>query len=374
MTDIFFSYSSRDRERVLLLRNALVDIGFAVFWDQEVPAGTDWDSWIRRHLQESKCAVVVWSSHSIASDNVRHEATIAKQQNKLVPAMLDVLGADQFPMGLYTVQAANLTGWAGNRDDQEWLKLLNQIETKLTPAWVRRSLDALEAELIAERARREASERRDRTFRDQLVTEAQARQELQAEVDGARDQIADLTARLEAASESRTGDRLRADDVAVRLRESERDRDALVAERERANARIAELERGIAELETSRRELIARLESAESRAGTAEARIVELTDAMRRAEGQVAELDHAAAAHAVSAALPGSSHVGTAEYRGRRAAAEDVPQTQPVAAISDPPSELTQAATSGDRPCPHCGQPIRRLARLCGYCWRKVTA
>jgi len=50
VTDIFFSYSSADRERVRPIRDALVAQGFEVFWDQQVPAGTDWDSWIRQHL------------------------------------------------------------------------------------------------------------------------------------------------------------------------------------------------------------------------------------------------------------------------------------------------------------------------------------
>src|SRR5262249_20231613 len=39
MTDIFFSYSSADRERVRPIRDALVAQGFDVFWDQEVPTG-----------------------------------------------------------------------------------------------------------------------------------------------------------------------------------------------------------------------------------------------------------------------------------------------------------------------------------------------
>ena len=59
MTEIFFSYSSRDRDRVLPLRDALIGCGFAVFWDQEVPTGTDWETWIRRNLTESKCAIVL---------------------------------------------------------------------------------------------------------------------------------------------------------------------------------------------------------------------------------------------------------------------------------------------------------------------------
>src|SRR4051794_38497299 len=49
MADIFFSYSSADRERVRPVRDAFVAHGFEVFWDQEVPPSRDWDSWIREN-------------------------------------------------------------------------------------------------------------------------------------------------------------------------------------------------------------------------------------------------------------------------------------------------------------------------------------
>jgi hypothetical protein len=62
MTDIFFSYSSHDRQRVRPVRDALVAQGFEVFWDQQVPAGTDWDTWIRQHLTKSKCATARFRS------------------------------------------------------------------------------------------------------------------------------------------------------------------------------------------------------------------------------------------------------------------------------------------------------------------------
>jgi len=74
MTDIFFSYSSQDRERVRPVRDALVAQGFEVFWDQEVPTGLDWDTWIRQHLAKSKCAMAFWSAASVASDNGRQAA------------------------------------------------------------------------------------------------------------------------------------------------------------------------------------------------------------------------------------------------------------------------------------------------------------
>ena len=78
MADIFFSYSRKDRERVGLVRNALAEMGFEVFWDQETPSGSDWDTWIRAELAKSKCAVVFWSATSTVSDNVQHEAWLPR--------------------------------------------------------------------------------------------------------------------------------------------------------------------------------------------------------------------------------------------------------------------------------------------------------
>ena len=120
MTDIFFSYSSKDRDRVRPIYEALTALDFDVFWDQQVPAGTDWDTWIKEKLASARSAVVFWSLSSVASDNVRHEATVAKTQGKLVLVMLDNLRVNQFPMGLFTTQAARLMDWTGNGDDAEW--------------------------------------------------------------------------------------------------------------------------------------------------------------------------------------------------------------------------------------------------------------
>ena len=197
MTDIFFSYSSADRERVRPIRNALAEQGFEVFWDQQVPTGIDWDSWIRQHLAKSKCAMAFWSATSVSSDNVRHEATVAKQQGKLISVLLEPLTAEQFPMGLYAQQAANLSDWNGDSGHQEWRKFRREFEAKLTPLWVRRQIDELEAELVGERARREGAERRDRVLQAQIAKEAEAQQDLKRDRDKALDQVAALEATVE---------------------------------------------------------------------------------------------------------------------------------------------------------------------------------
>jgi putative oxidoreductase len=164
VTDIFFSYKSDDRERVRPVRDLLVAQGFDVFWDQEVPAGVDWDIWIRQHLAQSKCALVFWSAAAVTSDNVRHEATVAKQQGKLIPVLLEPLRAEQFPMGFYTTQGANFAAWNGDLGHSEWRKLQHAIEAKLTLPPVQRQLEGREAE----RAQRGA-DARDEGWRAQIA-------------------------------------------------------------------------------------------------------------------------------------------------------------------------------------------------------------
>ena len=226
MTDIFFSYKSEDRERVRPVRNAFAAQGFDVFWDQEVPAGVDWDTWIRQHLARSKCAIVFWSATSVLSDNVRHEAAVAKQQGKLIPALLERLRPEQFPMGLYTQQAVDLAGWSGDFGHAEWEKLRREVEAKLTPLWVQRTIHGLEAELVAERARREAAEARGRTFEAQIAKEAQTQMALKREKETAEDEVAALQARLEEAARARSDLESRAVDLQRRLSEAEATRAA----------------------------------------------------------------------------------------------------------------------------------------------------
>ena len=203
MTDIFFSYSSADRERVRPIRDALAKQGFEVFWDQQVPTGMDWDSWIRQHLAKSKCVMAFWSATSVSSDNVRHEATVAKQQGKLISVLLEPLTAEQFPMGLYAKQAANLSGWSGDYSHDEWRKLRREFEAKLTPPWVRRQLDELEAELVGERARREGAERRDRILQAQIAKEAETQQDLKHEHNKTLDDVTALKATTEELTRAR---------------------------------------------------------------------------------------------------------------------------------------------------------------------------
>lgn len=200
MSDIFLSYSSKDKARVAPLCEQLTALGYSVFWDQQVPAGCDWDTWIRQELIKSKCAIVVWSLNSVASGNVRHEATVAEKVGKLIPVLLDPLTPDQFPMGLFNVQAANLVGWEGESRNSGWLKLSAEVEAKIkphAPLWLQNTIHTLEASLMAEKARVQATESRMRSLEAKIGGDASASLDAERERTRATDSLAALHVKLE---------------------------------------------------------------------------------------------------------------------------------------------------------------------------------
>jgi hypothetical protein len=244
MTDVFFSYSSKDRERVRPVRDALAAQGFEVFWDQQVPAGVDWDTWIRQHLASCKCAMVFWSSASITSRNVRHEAMVASEQGKLIPVLLEPLTTLQFPMGLYAQQAANLADWNGDVNHEEWDKLRREYEAKLMPQWVRQRMDEKDAELVAERARREGAERRDKILQNQIAKEAQVQQDLKRELNNAADEVVALKATVGELSQARA-------DAEEKHEEGQRERNSALNE-------VAALKKELTQVRQSKTKEIAR--------------------------------------------------------------------------------------------------------------------
>ncbi len=117
---------------------------------------------------------------------------MAKRHGKLITVLLDPLTPDQFPMGLYSQQAIDLTGWKGDFDDAEWRKLNRDIEAKLTPPWMQRRVFELEAELVAERTRREGTGNRHHVLQAQIAKEVMAQDDLRRERDEVVDQMAAL--------------------------------------------------------------------------------------------------------------------------------------------------------------------------------------
>jgi hypothetical protein len=231
VADIFFSYSSRDRAQVVAVRDALVALGFDVFWDQETPTGKDWDTWIRGQLQMAKCALVFWSANSIGSNNVRHEASVARQHGKLVPVMLEQLTVEQFPMGFYSIQGADLSEWTGEAAHPQWKKLLVELEKKFSPPlWIRNKLETMEAELMSERTQRSSAERRAESWRKQIAKEIGKQQSLQQERDDALAELESVKSRLRVSQQKGSKREATIAELSQKLDEHEEQRKRLVLE------------------------------------------------------------------------------------------------------------------------------------------------
>lgn len=82
---IFFSYSRTDTEFAVKLASDLKKEGYDVWIDQEdIRAGSEWDTQIEEALTTSDCLVFIQSEKSAASPNVLDEVYFALEENKTV--------------------------------------------------------------------------------------------------------------------------------------------------------------------------------------------------------------------------------------------------------------------------------------------------
>jgi hypothetical protein len=124
VTDVFISYAHEDHAFVAPMARALEAEGFSVWWDHTIPPGRTWETFIARGITEARCCIVVWSGHSIASDWVKEEATLAKDGGKYLPV---AISNEQPPMGFRRIQAARLSGWSGDRANAQWQLLVGEV-------------------------------------------------------------------------------------------------------------------------------------------------------------------------------------------------------------------------------------------------------
>ncbi|MBK6357170.1 MAG: TIR domain-containing protein [Betaproteobacteria bacterium] len=128
MTDIFLSYTERDRETARRVAEVLGSAGWSVWWDRRIPAGETWRSVLEHALEDMRCMVVLWSAKSIESEWVYEEASEGRRLGKLVPVMIEAVRP---PAGFREIQAADLTGWDGSPDFDGLRMLLSDLENLL---------------------------------------------------------------------------------------------------------------------------------------------------------------------------------------------------------------------------------------------------
>lgn len=175
MADIFISYASEDRDKIIPIVKALEEQGWSIWWDwTSIPVGKTGRQFIKEGLDKARCVLVLWSEKSIDSEWVIEEADHGKTKRMLVPVRINNVRP---PIGFGQIQAANLINWAGNEKEPEFVKLLHAIESILGPS--PKQLKEKEQAAEEERKRQEAEEeaRRERKAEAEFRAEEQRKRE-----------------------------------------------------------------------------------------------------------------------------------------------------------------------------------------------------
>jgi tetratricopeptide (TPR) repeat protein len=129
--DIFLSYASEERQRIVPLVRALERTGWSVFWDVEgIRGGADWRDVLEAEAAGSRCVIVAWSSVSVKRPFVRDEAEEGRRRKVLVPVRIDPVDP---PLGFRGTQYRDLTDWDGRALSPVFQELVRDLTALLGP-------------------------------------------------------------------------------------------------------------------------------------------------------------------------------------------------------------------------------------------------
>jgi hypothetical protein len=124
MADVFISYKRSDRDRIQPIAAGLQSLGFSVWFDARLDAGSSFDEEITRELRAARCVLVCWSQGSVESEWVRAEATEGRKRRALVSCLLEP--CEPYPP-FNLVHHEDLSQWRGDDKDPAWLRLRDVI-------------------------------------------------------------------------------------------------------------------------------------------------------------------------------------------------------------------------------------------------------
>jgi multiple sugar transport system permease protein len=180
MSDIFLSYAREDLQAARRLAAALEVQGWSVFWDLTIRTGARWREAIDAALKDARCVVVLWSPNSVKSHWVMEEADHGLKRRVLVPAFLESV---EPPLGFRSIHAADLSTWAGNREDAGIQQFLSDLAGILGPAPV---VPAEERSKAEAEAKRKSEEQRRQQAEAEAKRKSEEQRRQQAEVEAKR--------------------------------------------------------------------------------------------------------------------------------------------------------------------------------------------
>ncbi len=127
----FISYSRGDKEFALALAKELRSSGFLIWLDQlDIPAGARWDDEVERALTESEIFMVILTSKSTASNNVKDEIGFAIDNSKrILPVLLENVNV---PLRLRRFQYVDFTNMPYKQGIEMAKELLRRLLNEST--------------------------------------------------------------------------------------------------------------------------------------------------------------------------------------------------------------------------------------------------
>src|SRR3954451_9366794 len=126
MADIFISYASVDRPVARRLADTLEAHGWSVWWDyRSLRGGQHFHRIIEEAIHDARVVIAVWSKASVESRWVRDEATLALEENKLVPLRIDMA---RLPLGFRSIHTIDLSPWTEENESEPFERLVKDLD------------------------------------------------------------------------------------------------------------------------------------------------------------------------------------------------------------------------------------------------------
>ncbi len=106
MSDVYIAYNPENRDAAQILADMLTDKCYSVSWDRSASqTGPSTEK-----IDTAKAIIVIWSNASRNSQNVRLEAAIGRDRNRLLPVCIDTRPP---PPDFDYIHTVSLNGWDG---------------------------------------------------------------------------------------------------------------------------------------------------------------------------------------------------------------------------------------------------------------------
>ena len=127
---VFLSYKREEVDDAERIRRLLVSEGFSVWWDRDLQCGQVWNEVLDNAVKRAGCIVVLWSSRSMESRWVMHEASSAIDRGVYAPVRIELCNIEE-PYS--RIQATDILRWDGAAGHPGVAQLLKRVNELLPP-------------------------------------------------------------------------------------------------------------------------------------------------------------------------------------------------------------------------------------------------